>query len=129
MSGLADDPHSAPSPKPTVTGYVGNEPCAKCHASIYKSFSSTAHAHASGPASDNLVSGEFSHPKSQVKYHVYFESGKVWMSFDRQGDPLVQGRRQLLYYIGQGRRGTTYLFSVDGFYFETPINLYTSRHV
>ena len=50
------------------------------------------------------------------------------MSFERPGDPLVQGKRQLLYYIGQGRRGTTYLFSVDGFYFETPINLYTSRH-
>jgi len=51
------------------------------------------------------------------------------MSFKKEGDPEVQGKRELLYYIGQGRRGTTYLFSVDGFYFESPINLYTSRHV
>ena len=51
------------------------------------------------------------------------------MAFERPGDPLVNSKRELLYYIGQGRRGTTYLFSVDGFYFETPINLYTSRHV
>ena len=51
------------------------------------------------------------------------------MSFERAGDPLVQGKRELLYYIGQGRRGTTYLFSVDGFFFEAPINLYTSRHM
>ena len=51
------------------------------------------------------------------------------MSFARAGDPLVQGKRELVYYIGQGRRGTTYLFSVDGYFFEAPINLYTSRHV
>lgn len=100
-----------------------------CHASIDESFSRTAHAHASGPASENLVAGEFSHPKSQVKYRIYSDSGRVWMSFERPGDPMVQGRRELLYYIGQGRRGTTYLFSVDGYFFETPVNLYTSRHV
>lgn len=51
------------------------------------------------------------------------------MSFQRADDPLVQGKRQLLYYIGQGRRGTTYLFAVDGFYFETPINLYTAKRM
>ncbi len=128
MAAVADDPHAAATAKPDANGYVGNQACASCHAAIYQSFSAAAHAHASGPATDNLVAGEFSHPQSQVKYRVYSESGKVWMSFDRPGDPLVQGRRQLLYYIGQGRRGTTYLFSVDGFYFETPINLYTSRH-
>jgi len=42
------------------------------------------------------------------------------MSFQKAGDPLVHGKRQLLYYIGQGRRGTTYLFSVDGYYFRKP---------
>ena len=110
-------------------GYVGNDACASCHASIYQSFSRTAHAHASGPAAANLVSGEFRHAKSQVTYRVYSESGKVWMSFERPGDPLVRGKRQLLFYIGQGRRGTTYLFAVDGFYFETPINLYTARRM
>ena len=64
-----------------------------------------------------------------MKYRVYSDSGKVWLSFERPGDPLVEGKRELLYYIGQGRRGTTYLFSVDGYFFEAPINLYTSRHM
>ena len=128
LPAVADDTNSPAQPKPDANGYVGNQACTSCHAAISQSFYAAAHAHASGPATDNLVAGEFSHPKSQVKYRVYSESGKVWMSFERTGDPLVQGKRQLLYYIGQGRRGTTYLFSVDGFYFETPINLYTSRH-
>jgi tetratricopeptide (TPR) repeat protein len=125
----ADDLQKTSAALPPTNGYVGNEACASCHGRIAESFSSTAHAHASGPADANLVSGEFSHPNSKVKYRVYSESGKVWMSFERPGDPLVQGKRQLLYYIGQGRRGTTYLFSVDGYFFETPINLYTRGHV
>lgn len=121
--------HQSDAAKTDENGYVGNEICAQCHDSVYESFSRTAHAHASGPASENLVNGEFTHQKSGVKYRVYSQSGKVWMSFERPGDPMVHGRRELLYYIGQGRRGTTYLFSVDGYFFETPINLYTSRHV
>jgi tetratricopeptide (TPR) repeat protein len=125
----SDNPQQTTSLKPDAGRYVGNQACAKCHSAAYESFSSAAHAHASGPASENLVSGEFIHPKSQVKYRVYADSGRVWMSFGRPGDPLVQGRRELLYYIGQGRRGTTYLFSVDGYFFETPINLYTSRRM
>jgi tetratricopeptide (TPR) repeat protein len=112
-----------------TSGYVGNQPCLQCHESISTSFAQTAHAHASGLAGDNFIAGEFKHSASRSDYKVYAQDGKVWMSFEKTGDPLVQGKRQLLYYIGQGRRGTTYLFSVDGYYFETPINLYTSRHI
>lgn len=129
MSAASGNLQQRSTAPPAANAYVGNGACATCHGSISESFSRTAHAHASGPAAENLVTGEFTHQKSQVKYRVYSESGKVWMSFERLGNPLVQGRRELLYYIGQGRRGTTYLFSVDGYFFETPINLYTGRHV
>ena len=53
----------------------------------------------------------------------------MWLSFERPGDPSVHGKRELLYYIGQGRRGRTYLFSVDGFLFEAPVNWYTDKHM
>ncbi len=86
-------------------------------------------AHASGPATENLIAGNFFDKKSNVSYRVYQENGKVWLSFDRPGDPLVHGKRELLDYIGQGRRGRTYLFSVDGFVFESPINWYSDRHL
>ena len=72
---------------------------------------------------------DFLHKTSGVNYRVYSEDGKVWLSFDRPGDPQVHGTRELLYYIGQGRRGRTYLFSVDGFVFESPVNWYTDRHM
>ncbi len=114
---------------PDANGYVGNEACAKCHASIYESYQRTAMAQASGPASENLIAGDFFHKKSGVNYRIYAEGGKVWLSFERPGDPLVRGKRELLYYIGQGRRGRTYLFSVDGFLFESPVNWYTDKHM
>lgn len=119
----------APGNLREANGYVGNQSCVTCHNPIYQTYSKTAHAHASGPALENFVAGEFRHSTSHSDYKVYSQSGKVWMSFQKEGDSLVQGRRELLYYIGQGRRGTTFLFSVDGFYFESPINLYTSRHI
>src|SRR5581483_8500156 len=54
---------------------------------------------------------------------------RVWLSFERLNDPSVRGKRQLLYSIGSGRRGQSYLFVLDGFLFESPVNWYTNRHV
>src|SRR5258708_6386260 len=109
--------------------YVGNEACSRCHASIYESYQRTPMAHASGPALENLQPGSFVHAKSGVHYRIFSEDGKAWLSFERPGDPAVKGKRQLLYFIGSGQRGRTYLFSVDGFVFESPINWYAGRKI
>jgi tetratricopeptide (TPR) repeat protein len=121
--------HSGDPTTADASGYVGNAACAKCHASIYESYARTAMANASGPATENLIVGELRHQPSGVNYRIYSEDGKVWLAFERPGDPSVSGKRQLLYYIGQGRRGRTYLFSVDGFVFESPVNWYADRHM
>ncbi len=128
-------PHCSPVARlrnpPTLApnSYIGNEACAKCHSAIYDSYGQTAMAHASGPASENLIAGGLRSKQSGVDYRIYTQNAKVWLSFERPGDPLVRGKRELLYYIGQGRRGRTYLFSVDGFVFESPVNWYTDRHL
>jgi hypothetical protein len=83
-------------------------------------------ARASGPAIENVVSADFFHPSSGVHYRVYSEAGHVWLSFERPGDPAVRGKRELLYYIGSGRRGLSYLFAQDGFLFESPVNWYSN---
>ena len=128
-AGPASQSPSPASTKPDANGYVGNEACAKCHASIFESYQRTAMARASGPATDNPIAGDFQHKQSGVNYRIYTQDGKVWLSFERPGDPLVRGKHELLYYIGQGRRGRTYLFSVDGFLFESPVNWYTDKHM
>jgi len=86
-------------------------------------------AHASGPASENLKPAEFLHSKSGVHYKIYAEDEKVWLSFERPGDPSVNDKRQLLYFIGSGHRGRSYLFAMDDFFFESPVNWYADRKV
>lgn len=86
-------------------------------------------AHASGTAIDGLMHADFTHAASQVRYRIYDENGKAWLSFERPGDPAVRGKRELLYYVGSGRRGRSYVFADDGFLFESPINWYANRRV
>jgi Flp pilus assembly protein TadD len=117
------------SASPALKGYVGNEVCAGCHAEICKSYEKTAMARASGQAAEELIPGDFRHGASGVHFRVYMEQGEAWLSFDRSGDAQVQGTRKLLYYIGSGHRGRTYLFSVDGFFFESPINWYAQKKI
>ncbi len=105
----------------------GSEACAGCHAEIYKSYSKTVMANASGVAKDGLIMGEFTHKTSGVHYRVYAQDGRAWMSYERPKEAGFRGQRELLYYIGSGVKGRTYLFSVDGFLFEAPINWYSQE--
>jgi hypothetical protein len=109
--------------------YIGNEACARCHPAIYESYQRTSMAHASGPALGSLIPADFTHKESGVHYRIYAEGGRAWLSFDRPGEPEVQGKRELLYFIGSGRRGRTYLFETDGFLFESPVNWYASKQM
>ncbi|HXZ80252.1 MAG TPA: tetratricopeptide repeat protein [Terriglobales bacterium] len=110
------------------SGYVGNEACAPCHQKIYESYKRTSMAHASGPATDDLIPADFVHPPSRVHYRIYADGNRAWLTFERPGDAALNGKRQLLYYIGSGRRGKSYLFAVDRFLFESPVNWYANKH-
>jgi predicted CXXCH cytochrome family protein len=84
---------------------------------------------ASGPAKQQLITGEFQHAPSKVHYRVYEDNRDAWLSFDRTSEPQLHGSRKLLYFIGSGHRGRTYLFSDDGFFFESPVNWYAQKGV
>jgi predicted CXXCH cytochrome family protein len=95
-----------------------------------------------GPES-NLLPGEFKQASSGILYRVFVRDGQAWMSFARQAASLqmfdlqnarnsssggaLNGERQLAYFIGSGKHGRTYLYQVDGTWFELPINYYTRR--
>jgi len=79
---------------------------------------------ASGPALEALIPGDFQHQPSGVRYRIYAENGKAWLSFERNGADSLKGTRELLYFIGSGHRGRTYLFAEEGFAFESPVNWY-----
>lgn len=112
---------------------VGNPDavCAGCHREIYEEYERTPMARGSGNAVDGLLTGGFTHAPSGIRYRVFLRDGKAWMSYDREGDeqPELHGEKQLVYYIGSGHRGRTYLYQVDGQWFEAPINFYSKKQI
>ncbi len=93
-------------------------------------------ARGSGLALDGALTGELHHAPSSVNYRLFERSGALWMSFARApnlqaGDVRsdLKGERKLLYFIGSGHRGRTYLYEEDGQWFELPINFYGKRKI
>lgn len=93
-------------------------------------------AQGSGLAVDGLIPGEFRHAESGIDYRVFSRDGQPVMRYARSSAEAashhvaaLQGERSLAYFIGSGRRGRTYLYQVDGQWFELPINWYGKRGV
>lgn len=110
--------------------------CSSCHRDIYEQYSKTPMANASGPAIDGVISADFRHTQSGVHYRVYSEGNKVWMSYERDGGSsqtgsgnALNGRQQLQLYLGSGKRGRTFLFEQQGYWFEAPINWYAKKQL
>jgi putative intracellular protease/amidase len=58
------------------------------------------------------------------------------MSYDRDVAPeiakessVLDGERELIYFIGSGHRGRTYLYEEEGEWFEVPINFYGKKQL
>ncbi len=116
--------------------------CASCHQAITASYKETPMAVGSGPALDGIgsfVPGGFRHASSAVDYRVFLRASELWLSYDRPAagsKPALHGEQRLLYFVGSGQRGRTYLYkeaadsaSSDARWFEAPINYYTRKAV
>jgi hypothetical protein len=106
--------------------------CAKCHQEIYDGYKQTPMARASGFAADGLIPADFTHAASGVHYRVFLQNGRAWLSYQRPDatpDRVLDGKQELIYYLGSGKRGRTYLFQQEGFWFEIPVNWYAKKQV
>ncbi|HVC47046.1 MAG TPA: multiheme c-type cytochrome [Terracidiphilus sp.] len=106
--------------------------CAGCHRAIYERYQQTPMANSSGTAAAGFLPANFVHPRSGVHYRITKEDGQVWLHFERQSSTAersLNGERRLLYFVGSGDRGRTYLFDEDGYWFESPINWYAKKRV
>jgi Tfp pilus assembly protein PilF len=108
---------------------VGNEACGTCHRAIVDRYSQTAMARTSGPAEPHLIEGAFHHAPSDVSYRVYREGETAFLAYERSGPSGLHGRQQLKYYVGSNTRGRTFLFDIDGFLYQSPINYFAAKHV
>jgi predicted CXXCH cytochrome family protein len=99
-------------------------------------------ANASGLAAEGFLPGGFSHEASGISYRMIEREGRVYLTFVRNpnvsgslagpagiDDRSLNGQRELKYFIGSGKRGRTYLFDQDGYWFEIPVNWYGKKRV
>ncbi|MEO5896344.1 MAG: multiheme c-type cytochrome [Vicinamibacterales bacterium] len=107
---------------------VGNQACRPCHDAIYQSYSRTAMARTSGRALSGLIEGSFEHAPSRVSYRILRRGETGVLSYHRAGSPELQGSQPLKYYVGSNTRGRTFLFEIDGFLYQAPINYYTAKN-
>ena len=114
---------------PPKRDYVGNEACRRCHARIYESYAQTAMARTSGPAMQGVLAGSFTHARSGVRYQVFQTGDDAVLAYERRGDPQLHGSQALEYYVGSNTRGRAFLFEIDGFLYQTPINYYARDRV
>jgi predicted CXXCH cytochrome family protein len=109
-----------------------NETCAQCHREIYERYRKTPMANASGPATKGFIAADFVHAASGVHYQILKEDARVWLSYERDSDSpdrSLKGRVLLRCFLGSGKRGRTYLFERDRYWFEAPINWYSKKQL
>ena len=109
-----------------------NAACAPCHREIYERYSQTPMANASGVAAEGFIPADFKHASSGIHYRVSAEAGHVWLAYQRDSasaDRMLNGRQELRYFIGSGKRGRTYLFEQEGYWFEAPVNWYGKKRL
>src|SRR3989442_1097091 len=105
---------------------VGSKVCSGCHAEIYRRYSATSMSRSSGRAGaaavrESFGRAGFTEPASGATYRVFAEPAGYQMEFSRANSD-VQGRRPLTWFVGSGRVGRSYLFSLDGFLFQAPVS-------
>jgi predicted CXXCH cytochrome family protein len=105
---------------------VGNQACRPCHQAIHDSYARTAMARTSGAASIGLE-GAFQHESSGVSYRVLRDGQHPRLTYERADRATLQGTHALKYFLGSNTRGRTFLFEIDGFLYQSPINYYAGK--
>jgi tetratricopeptide (TPR) repeat protein len=108
---------------------VGSQVCSRCHAEIYRKYSATSMSRSSGnagasPLRESFEHATFSDPVLGAEYRISEAPGGYRLEFSRM-DSGAKGQRMLEWFVGSGRVGRSYVFSLDGFLFQAPVSYYS----
>lgn len=107
---------------------VADAACERCHDKIYRSYLTTPMATASGAAGEKLVPATFTHQASDVQYIIGESEGKPTIAWRDLRHPGISGQFEPSYFLGSGHLGTTWVYSVDRYLFESPVAWYAASH-
>jgi len=116
-------PEWRPTHAVSGSSYVGNAVCAQCHVQA-ETQQTTPMAHALETAGGGKI--------LSANRLLTFQSGKYSYSITRRGErsiyQVTDGKESvtvpLLYAFGQGKAGQTYVFEIDGRYYESRVSFY-----
>ena len=102
--------------------------CANCHREIFEKYLTTPMSNASGLALDKFQPGTLNHTPSGVEYQLFVRDKQAMLSLQSGREPHVNEERKFDYFLGSGHLGITYLYTVHGYFFESPVAYYSSSH-
>jgi hypothetical protein len=107
--------------------YVGDAACAGCHAAEARAFAKTPMGRAIAATSP----AEFIGPAKVagpggIEYSATVRNGRVYHESMR-GGKLVESH-EVVYTIGSGEHGRSYVVARDGAFFESPISYYAAKN-
>lgn len=100
--------------------------CAQCHEEIYREYLATPMANASGSAIEKLKADSFIDKLSNIEYVLSLTNGKAVLTYHDQREPRTIRQLPMRYFLGSGHLGTTYIYSINDFLFESPIAWYAA---
>src|SRR5436309_885044 len=104
--------------------YVGNTQCAGCHASKVASYTHAAMSHAAVPAKDSESLRQHNPLSLQLgPYRERIETTELESTL-KVSDDKSSFKIDLLWAIGMGHMGQTYLYEQGGSYYESHISFY-----
>ncbi len=107
-------------------GYIGSKACATCHGDVAKTYCKTAMGQASGYTSELRVpTGEVSAPKAGATYSISGQNHPQLHCRKKMPDgSVLEGTKDLSYYIGSGAHGRGFVFEEAGQPFQAPVAYY-----
>lgn len=117
-------------------GYLGSRACAKCHPSIYESFSRTDMGHSMSEITAELLerippSASIFDPKLNRHFEVYARDGHLYQSeyaSSADGKEIFRETRKVEWIIGSGANGSGAIVKQGDSLFEAPLSFYTKPH-
>lgn len=114
----------AADPQPTAVREA-DAACARCHEKIFRSYLDTPMANASGLAMEKPRPGTFIHAASGTEYRIEVRDNREELDYKSRDESIGAGKLPLSYFLGSGHLGTTYLYFLGRFLFESPVAWYS----
>ena len=113
-------------------GYIGSRACARCHPSIYESFSRTDMGRSMSEATGESLAripqtASVAAPGLNRRYEVYTKDEKLYQSefaATAAGKEVFRETRKLDYLIGSGANGIGAIVKQGEYLFEAPLSFY-----